>query len=89
MARKSGKQPAPGPGVFRAGKHPKGGKAKGGNLRRGHIHIGTDHGHDGMAHVSHHMANEEHGTPGGFAAGEHYLDGGCDHHLGENEVDHD
>ena len=44
------------------------------------------HQADPVAHPSHHTANQEHGTPQGFAPPSGYQDGsGFDPHMGDNE----
>src|SRR5260370_32669250 len=47
-------------------------------------HIGSHKGHDAAAHPSFHAANKEHGLDHDFAPAEGYMNGGHDHHLGNN-----
>ena len=60
-----------------------------GEMHRGTMHLHSHKGHDGMAHESHHAANQAHGTPMGFCPDDGYQDGGCDHHLGDNVHEED
>ena len=56
---------------------------------RGHMHLKSRKGKDEMAHESHHKKNAEHDMHHGFCPPEHYEDGGCDHHLGDNVAHED
>jgi len=73
------------------GAHPKGGSAHMGHA--GPVQKRPDRLRsaqaDSMAHPSHHQANVDHGTPMGFAPQDGYLNGGCDHHLGDNISEQD
>lgn len=75
----------------------KGGSRKGksksnetGLLNRGPaMHIGAVT-HDAAAHPSFHAANKEHGLDHDFSPPhEGYMDGGCNHHLGDNVAHED